>query len=107
MTQRICFQLRINPIHAAEYKERHAAVWPEMLEALSKTGWRNYSLFLDPQGMLIGYLECEDFDECLRLMNQTEINAKWQASMAKFFLGLDGGAPDGAIVPLEHIFYLA
>jgi len=55
---------------------------------------------------LIGYLECEDFDECVRLMNETDINAKWQASMAKFFLGLDGGAPDGAIVPLEHIFYL-
>ncbi len=106
MTQRICFKLQINPELADEYKERHTQVWPEMLAALSETGWHNYSLFLDPSGMLIGYLECEDFENSVQLMNKTEINAKWQSSMAKFFVGLDGGAPDGAMSPLEHIFYL-
>lgn len=106
MTQRICFQLQINPEFADEYKEHHAHVWPEMLQALSETGWRNYSLFLNPNGMLIGYLECDDFEKSVQLMNETEINAKWQSTMAKFFIGLDGGAPDGAIAPLQHIFYL-
>ena len=31
-----------------------------MLDALRRTGWRNYSLFLREDGLLIGYLECED-----------------------------------------------
>ena len=43
---RVCFQLQVKPERIAEYRERHAAVWPEMREALATTGWRNYSLFL-------------------------------------------------------------
>jgi len=106
MTQRICFQLRINPDLADEYKERHANVWPEMLSALSETGWKNYSLFLAPDGVLTGYLECEDFALSVQRMGETAINEKWQASMAKFFVGLDGVAPDGAMAPLEEVFHL-
>jgi L-rhamnose mutarotase len=104
--QRVCFQLRINPERADEYKERHAAVWPEMLAALSAAGWTNYSLFLAPDGLLIGYLECDDFAACLARMADTEVNARWQASMGEFFVGLDG-APDEGMRQLEEVFYLA
>jgi hypothetical protein len=31
-------------------------------QALKDAGWNNYSLFLDDDGLLIGYLECDDFD---------------------------------------------
>ena len=31
-----------------EYVEHHKKVWPEMLGALRKHGWRNYSIFLKP-----------------------------------------------------------
>jgi L-rhamnose mutarotase len=103
--QRVCFKLRINPAKAAEYKARHAAVWPDMLAALSQTGWTNYSLFLSPDGMLIGYLECEDFERSIELMAATEVNARWQASMGEFFVGLEG-APDEGMRPLEEVFHL-
>jgi len=103
--QRVCFQLRINPAKSAEYTARHAAVWPDMLAALSETGWTNYSLFLAPDGLLIGYLECEDFDRSIELMAATEVNARWQTSMGKFFVGLDG-APDEGMHPLEEVFHL-
>jgi L-rhamnose mutarotase len=43
--QRICFVLQVKKDRLEEYKERHRAVWPEMTEALRKTGWHNYSLF--------------------------------------------------------------
>ena len=77
-----------------------------MLSALSAAGWTNYSLFLAPDGMLIGYLECESFEQCLALMASTDVNARWQASMAEFFVGLDG-APDEGMRPLEEVFHLA
>ena len=32
---------------------------PEMLEALSRHGWRNYSLFLRDDGTLFGYVEVD------------------------------------------------
>ena len=58
--QRVCFLLKVREDRLAEYRERHAAVWPEMLEALSATGWHNYSLFLRDDGLLVGYLETEE-----------------------------------------------
>lgn len=103
--QRVCFQLRINPAKAEEYKARHAEVWPDMLEALSESGWTNYSLFLAPDGVLVGYVECEDFARSLELMGATEVNARWQASMGEFFVGLEG-APDEGLRPLEEVFHL-
>ena len=103
---RVCFQLQVKPERMAEYRERHAAVWPEMRDALASTGWRNYSLFLSDSGMVIGYLECEDFETAVRAMEQTEVNARWQAEMGEFFVGLEGRRPDEGLVRLDEIFHL-
>jgi len=104
--QRVCFLLKVKAELAAEYRARHEAVWPEMLAALSASGWRNYSLFLQPDGLLVGYLETDDFDAALAGMAATEVNARWQAEMAGYFEGLDGGAADGGMVPLREVFHL-
>ena len=104
--QRICFHLQVDPDRLAEYRERHASVWPEMREALSAAGWHNYSLFLDTTGFLIGYFECEDLVEAQRAMEATSVNARWQAGMAGYFVGLGGGPPDRGIVPIPEIFHL-
>ena len=69
----------------AEYKRRHEQVWPEMLQALTDTGWRNYSLVLREDGMLIGYLETDDFEASLRSMAATDVNERWQCEMKPFF----------------------
>jgi L-rhamnose mutarotase len=77
-----------------------------MLEALRKTGWHNYSLFLREDGLLVGYLETEDLPAALGGMADTDVNARWQAEMAPFFEDLDGRRPDEGIVPLAEIFHL-
>lgn len=105
--QRVCFLLKVRQDRLAEYRERHAAVWPDMLAALSASGWRNYSLFLREDGLLVGYLETEDFERARAAMDRTEVNARWQAEMADFFEALDGAAPDAAVAPLTEIFHLA
>ncbi len=90
----------------AEYRARHAEVWPEMRAALSATGWRNYSLFMTEAGQVIGYLECDDFDEIRRAMEATDVNARWQREMAEFFEGLDGRRADEDLSLLSEIFHL-
>jgi L-rhamnose mutarotase len=100
--QRICFTLTVPVEHHAAYKEAHAAVWPEMREALSEAGWHNYSLFLRPDGLLIGYLETDDFEAAQERMSVTEVNTRWQTQMAKLF----GNRPDEAMVPIEEVFHL-
>ena len=98
--ERVCFNVQVRVDRLAEYRERHTAVWPEMLAALSAAGWSNYSLFLRFDGLLIGYLETEDFVAAQRAMEETDVNARWQAEMAPLFDG------DLTFERLEEVFHL-
>jgi L-rhamnose mutarotase len=101
--ERVCFELRVRPERLEEYKARHRAVWPEMLDALREAGWRNYSLFLREDGLLVGYLETDDFEAAQRAMAATEVNERWQTEMAEFF---GDRADEGGFVRLEEVFHL-
>jgi len=104
--ERVCFQLRVRPDRLAEYEQRHRAVWPEMLAALSATGWRNYSLFLGADGLLVGYLETDDFEASVAGMEATDVNRRWQAEMAEFFALPAGERPDTGLLRLAEVFHL-
>ena len=43
--KRVGFMFKIEESKINIYKKHHKNVWPEMLEALRKNGWRNYSIF--------------------------------------------------------------
>jgi L-rhamnose mutarotase len=102
---RVCFQLQVRPDRLEEYSRRHAAVWPDMLRALHSTGWHNYSLFVREDGLLIGYFETESLEAARAGMNATEVNARWQESMAEFFVDLDVPADEG-FLRLTEVFHL-
>lgn len=105
--QRIGFRLQLRKERLDEYVTHHQNVWPEMLAALSATGWHNYSLFLDrSDATLFGYFETPDLEAALDGMAETEVNARWQAMMAEFFVALDGKRPDEGFLKLENIFFL-
>jgi L-rhamnose mutarotase len=105
--ERVCFLLRVRADRLDEYRARHQAVWPEMLDALRRAGWRNYSLFLRGDGLLVGYLECEEFDAARAAMESRDVNARWQAEMAPFFELPGGERPDTGLKRLEEVFHLA
>jgi L-rhamnose mutarotase len=103
---RVCFTLQVDPDMLDEYRRRHAAVWPEMLAALQDTGWRDYSLYLRDDGLLVGVLETDDFDAIRAATEARAVNARWQAEMAPFFAGLGGRRPDEGMQVLPEIFNL-
>ena len=106
---RVVFTLQVRRDRLDEYRARHREVWPEMLAALREAGWRNYSLFLRPDGLLVGYLETDDFEAAQRRMAETDLNARWQADMAPFFEplpGSDAGAGSPPLQRLEEVFHL-
>ena len=104
--ERVCFLLQVRPDRLDEYRARHREVWPEMLDALRETGWRNYSLFLRDDGLLVGYLECEDFEAAVAGMEKRDVNARWQAEMAPFFALPGDARPDTGLERLEEVFRL-
>ncbi|GAA4623603.1 L-rhamnose mutarotase [Cellulomonas oligotrophica] len=101
---RVCFVSRVRPDRLDEYRRRHAAVWPEMLEALRDSGWRDYHLYLTPDGQLLGFVETPDLAAAQAAMAATGVNARWQAEMSEFFV--DDGNPDEGFVVVEEVFHL-
>ena len=79
--ERIGFSMRLLPDSEAEYRRRHAAVWPELLADLRSAGARNSSIFLRGDD-LFAYLEVDDFAAFTAAMAESEPNARWQTEMA-------------------------
>ena len=105
--KRVGFLLKVRQDKIEEYKKRHEAVWPEMLDALRRAGWHNYSLFMRDDGLLFGYFETpESFQAAQAGMSQEEINAKWQEHMSPYFENLAGQHPDEGMVELGEVFHL-
>ena len=102
---RVCFVSQVRPDRLDEYRERHAAVWPDMLEALRDAGWADYRLFLSPTGLLVGVVETDDYAGAQAAMAVTEVNARWQAEMSEFFVA-DDTRPDEGMVVLDEVFHL-
>ncbi len=110
-TERVCFLLRVRPERLDEYRARHGEVWPQMRDALSAAGWRNYSLFLTDDGLLVGYFECDDYAAAQAAIQVTDVNARWQAEMEPFF-ATDPADPsakvsEGRLRRVEEVFHLA
>ena len=102
--ERVGFTMRLLPGQEAEYRRRHAAVWPEMLDALRAAGARNYSIFIHG-AELFAYLEVDDFDAFRASMAATEINDRWQAEMASLIDPLTD-PETGFHQRLEEVFHL-
>jgi len=103
---RVGFALKVRSDRIDEYRAAHAEVWPEMLAALHRTGWRNYSLFLRDDGTLFGYFETDgSFQQALDGMAAEPVNTRWQATMAPFFEG-SGAAADTMMKQLDEVFHL-
>jgi L-rhamnose mutarotase len=102
--ERVGFTMRLLPGQEAEYRRRHGAVWPDMLEALRSAGARNYSIFL--RGIdLFAYLEVDDFAAFRATMAAAEVNDRWQAEMAELIDPLTDPAT-GFHQRLEEVFHL-
>ena len=105
--ERIGFEMKIKPELVEEYKRRHDDIWPEMSDALRRTGWHNYTIFFRPDGTLFGYVEVEEsFQASLDGMAKEEVNQRWQDEMSPFFQLPEGARPDQNMIEWREVFHL-
>ncbi|WP_062071736.1 L-rhamnose mutarotase [Demequina sediminicola] len=104
---RVCFTLQVDPERLDEYVEAHRAVWPEMLAAIRDAGRRDYSLFLRPDGLLVGVYETDDDVASAAALAADPRTASWEEAMAPFFVDLGGARPDQNAPSLPEVFNLA
>jgi L-rhamnose mutarotase len=84
---RACFVRQVKPEFVDEYLRRHSPVWPEMLRAIHDAGWTNYSIFMRPDGLIVGYFESEDPSEAQARMDRSEASGQWDRSSDHLFEG--------------------
>lgn len=99
---------RIKPEMKEAYKKDHDNIWPELVDAMGEAGFRNYTIFFRPDGLLFAYYEVDDpdgFEERLRKMSETEVSIRWEQMMEKYFVkeSYTGLGPE--IEELEEIFH--
>lgn len=66
----------------AEYRELHAAVWPDVLAKITECNIRNYSIFLkEPENLLFSYFEYTgtDYAADMAKMAADPTTQKWWA----------------------------
>lgn len=79
--RRIAFVMRVREGLEEEYRRRHEAVWPDMLDALTRAGCSNYSIFMRGRD-LFAYMEVEDLDRMREVLAASEASERWEAHMA-------------------------
>lgn len=76
------FKMKLYPGMEAEYERRHNLLWPEMKDMIHQHGGRNYTIFLDPETLILfGSIEIED-EALWNAGADTAINRKWWDYMA-------------------------
>ena len=104
MTERYVFRMRLHAGMEAEYKRRHDAIWPALVDLLHGAGVSDYSIHFDPDTLLlIGVLIRTDRHTMDALPNHP-VMQKWWAHMADIMETGPDNAP--VAVPLARVFHM-
>jgi L-rhamnose mutarotase len=104
--KRYSFIMKIKPELKTEYIKAHDEIWPEMAEAIRESGIKNYSIYFRPDGTLFAYLESEDPKKALESLGKTEVNARWQKAMDRFFVKKNPRLVGAEIEQIEEAFHI-
>jgi len=91
-----------------DYEQYHAAVWPEVLEMISKCNITNYSIF-HKDGLLFAYFEYvgNDFDADMSRMAADPKTQEWWDVMKPMQQPLENRAEGEWWANMEEVFHLA
>lgn len=90
--ERACFSIALVPGTEDEYERRHRQIWPEMIEAISEAGLRNFTGFRRDTEVIY-YLECHPSrDVSFSRLDDSAVNARWTA----YFDGIIADRNDAA-----------
>ena len=104
MSERFVFRMRLNDGAADEYRRRHDAIWPELVELLKEAGVSDYSIHLDEEtGLLIGVLIRAE-DHGMDALPDHPVMQKWWAHMGDIMETQPDNAP--VAVPLPRLFHM-
>ncbi len=107
--RRMGMMIGIRPEHLPEYRRLHADAWPEILERLSASNIRNYSIFLrEPENVMFGYWEYHgtDFATDSAAIDADPKTREWWGICGPMQVPLETRAKGEWWAPMEEVFHL-
>lgn len=102
--EKYAFKMQLNPGCADEYRMRHDAIWPELVQLLKDAGVSDYSIHLDEAtGTLFGVLWRSD-DHGMEALPDKPVMQRWWAHMADIMETHPGDEP--VATPLTPVFHM-
>ena len=96
--------MKLFPGYEAEYRRRHATIWPELQSLLKDVGIREYSIFLEEESLLLfAYLVIDEPVNLDRLPAHPVMQKWWD-----YMKDIMESHPDHSPVthPLKEVFYM-
>jgi L-rhamnose mutarotase len=104
MPEKYAFRMKLHPGMKDEYRGRHDAIWPELVQLLKDVGVYDYSIHLDEEmNTLFGVLWRLDDHRMDDLPNHP-VMQRWWAHMADIMETKPDNEP--VAVPLETVFHM-
>lgn len=102
--QKYAFRMTLNPGMAEEYRRRHDAIWPELVQLLHEAGVQDYSIHLDPDTNALFAVLWRRDDHDMDDLPSHPVMQRWWAYMADLMQTDADNRP--VAVPLIPMFHM-
>lgn len=91
---------------AADYRAQHARVPDELAALFDRAGIHDWTIWRSGND-LFHLVDCDDWDQAMRVVKSDPVDARWQAHIGRFVAGFrDADGADGYL-PLPPVWSLA
>jgi len=102
--KRVAFKMKLKPGSETEYKLRHDHIWPELKEALTQVGIKDYSIFWDKETDTLFAVQKLEEENRVDELSQMEIMKKWWDYMKELMDTNPDNSP--LTYPLTEVFHM-
>ncbi|PRX37841.1 L-rhamnose mutarotase [Meinhardsimonia xiamenensis] len=102
--QKYAFRMRLKPGCRDEYRRRHEAIWPELVQLLKQAGISDYSIHLDPETDALFAVLWRRDDHGMDELPRHPVMRRWWDHMADIMEVHPDNEP--VAVPLETLFHM-
>jgi L-rhamnose mutarotase len=103
-SEKYAFKMKLHPGMAAEYKRRHDAIWPELVQLLKDAGISDYSIHLDPDTNILFGVLWRRADHGTADLPEHPVMRRWWEHMRDIMETKPDGEP--VATPLKPMFHM-
>ena len=101
--KRSAFKMKLKPGFEDEYKKRHDEIWPELSRKLAEAGVSDYSIFLDPETLILIAVQKLADDHTTDRLPDDPLVRQWWDHMADIMETHPDRSP--VCIPLTEVFH--